>query len=145
MIWNAIKDNFSLKRISLLFYFILFLFYPSLLSKDQTQHNHNSSIKQSFLSRTCCIMIFCGMWLNGRAVLRIIEAKKEASPLNSPKRPKGFFNQPPERAGKLLLKLKPLFTFHFSILTLSNAFLSIINREMKIESCFSQPLRILDI
>ena len=27
MIWNAIKDNLSLKRISLLFYSILFLFY----------------------------------------------------------------------------------------------------------------------
>ena len=44
MIWNAIKDNLSLKHISLLFYFNLFLFYnknhPSLLSKDQTQHNH---------------------------------------------------------------------------------------------------------
>ena len=44
IIWKAIKDNLSLKRISLLFYFILYLFYnknkPSLLSKDQTQHNH---------------------------------------------------------------------------------------------------------
>ena len=38
------KDNLSLKHISFLLYFILFIIYnknrPSLLSKDQTQHNH---------------------------------------------------------------------------------------------------------
>ena len=37
-----IKDNLSLKRILLLFYSIFFLFYPSLLLKDQTKHNHDS-------------------------------------------------------------------------------------------------------
>ena len=34
-------------------------------------------------------------------------------------------------------KAKTTFTFHFSILTLSRAFLSINNREMKSESLFS--------
>ena len=34
-------------------------------------------------------------------------------------------------------KAKTTFTFHFSILTLSNAFLGIDNREMKNESGFS--------
>ena len=34
-------------------------------------------------------------------------------------------------------KAETTFTFHFSFLTLSNAFLSINNREMKIESGFS--------
>ena len=34
-------------------------------------------------------------------------------------------------------KAETTFTFHFSILTLSNAFLSINNREMKSESGFS--------
>ena len=44
-------------------------------------------------------------------------------------------------------KAETTFTFHFSILTLSNAFLGIDNREMKSESGFSfaiasQPLQI---
>ena len=47
IIWKAIKDNLSLKRISLLFYFILFLFYnknhPPLLLKDQTQYNQKDN------------------------------------------------------------------------------------------------------
>ena len=46
MIYNAIKDNLPFKRISLLFYSILFLFYPSLLLKDQTQHNHAKESKK---------------------------------------------------------------------------------------------------
>ena len=43
-------------------------------------------------------------------------------------------------------KAETTFTFHFSFLTLSNAFLTINNREMKSESAFSfamasQPFR----
>ena len=37
--------------------------------------------------------------MNERDVPKIIQAKKEASPLNSLKSPKGLFNQPPDRAG----------------------------------------------
>ena len=43
-----IKDNLSLKRILLLFYSILFLFYPSLLLKDQTQHNQQLIVYNHF-------------------------------------------------------------------------------------------------
>ena len=47
-------------------------------------------------------------------------------------------------------KAETTFTFHFSILTLSSAFLSINNREMKSESGFSfamasQPFIILEL
>ena len=97
------KDNLSLKRILLLFYFILFLFYnqnhPSLLLKDQTQHNHvmdsaagmlkNGPVQKKLGNNTLLPQkrFFCFNWINISSAgceLRWVRHNKGSGGCNAP-------------------------------------------------------------